>query len=806
MKRLRLWLICIVILVTMSACNGGGTETEPVSTLESVASSAEESEVLTTEEPATEEPTTEAPTTEAVLTAQEVYDQAISALNALGSMQLEINVETVTVLGANSFDEKNTQTLVLQNMGEETFVAKLSDKTYRGTYYTQTEEIFSGGSMYFSIRQVGVKDKVDYVTEMTAEEYLDRMIPAELLEFELYESVEMSGNTLIFSDGLGAEAWIGLGDTEVMEASGKVILDDDGTIKTSEYSLVYELNSAVVTMEVSVDVMADTGAEISVPTSVEGYTLLEGQSYLGPYLIHHAIGYINQMNTISSHSGVSAISAASGWVYGADETSHLYDDGERVVANITNHVQLADINTGEYYFDDTVVESYEDGVYTYIYNDGVPESQPLDFVQLSRGVNAQILADIPELMTIERLEVGVYSGMLLVEYSYSSDVGAEMCVAVAGLMYADPNLLNSVSSAYRTDVAGGYIGIDIATGIPTSVGVEYTGIHTIEGAEYALTYKMDRNFLVGDASTYKEITGEALPKPDREEEPITPLFYKVTGNSGQQMWLLGTIHVGDSRTTQLPTQIMEAFDGADALAVEFDTEAFSQRLEEDVEFATRVYQLYMYMDGSTTESHISDPELYTYAVKTMKAAGLLGPYTMQMKAASWSQDIENFYKQWSREMSGDYGVDSRLLELAREQQKKILDIESGMEQVGMLMGFSDDLQELLLAESLSYGAATYGESMHNLFEMWCEGDEAALTEYLNETDTSEMTPEEKVLYEEYVKAMETDRNLNMYMKALGYLESDEVVFYAVGLAHLLAEDGLVNTLREAGYTVEAVGY
>lgn len=42
--------------------------------------------------------------------------------------------------------------------------------------------------------------------------------------------------------------------------------------------------------------------------------------------------------------------------------------------------------------------------------------------------------------------------------------------------------------------------------------------------------------------------------------------------------------------------------------------------------------------------------------------------------------------------------------------------------------------------------------------------------------------------------------------AIEYLESDDVVFYAVGLAHLLAEDGLVNTLREAGYTVELVSY
>jgi hypothetical protein len=47
----------------------------------------------------------------------------------------------------------------------------------------------------------------------------------------------------------------------------------------------------------------------------------------------------------------------------------------------------------------------------------------------------------------------------------------------------------------------------------------------------------------------------------------------------------------------------------------------------------------------------------------------------------------------------------------------------------------------------------------------------------------------------------------MLKVAISYLESGETVFYAVGLAHLLDDvNGLVDTLREAGYTVELVQY
>ena len=103
----------------------------------------------------------------------------------------------------------------------------------------------------------------------------------------------------------------------------------------------------------------------------------------------------------------------------------------------------------------------------------------------------------------------------------------------------------------------------------------------------------------------------------------------------------------------------------------------------------------------------------------------------------------------------------------------------------------------------------------DLYEKWCAGDEAILREEIsNEVDTTEMTEEELTEYEaekhlidEYNKAMSHDRNEGMLKVAIDYLESGETVFYAVGLAHLLDDvNGLVDTLRDAGYTVEPVQY
>ena len=130
----------------------------------------------------------------------------------------------------------------------------------------------------------------------------------------------------------------------------------------------------------------------------------------------------------------------------------------------------------------------------------------------------------------------------------------------------------------------------------------------------------------------------------------------------------------------------------------------------------------------------------------------------------------------------------------------------------MFTGWSKKLSEYLLSEAAAINVTEYAASLQEMYELWCAGDEEALRSYLNDEDaeeeaeTEEMTEEEKALFEEYRNAMSTERDINMIEVAKGYLESGKTVFYAVGLAHLLTDDGLVDGLRAAGYTVELVQY
>ena len=199
-----------------------------------------------------------------------------------------------------------------------------------------------------------------------------------------------------------------------------------------------------------------------------------------------------------------------------------------------------------------------------------------------------------------------------------------------------------------------------------------------------------------------------------------------------------------------------------------------------------------------------DAEVYADAIKLLKASGNYNSGMELIMPCLWSSSIESFYLTLGG-LQAEKGVDMRLLENAKAQGKEIREVESALFQAEMFADFSPELQALLLEQTLEYTAAEYCGEVQMLYDLWCAGDEAALRQNLEE-DIPDLTAEEAALYEEYLDAMIIQRNKDMLDVATSYLESGDTVFFAVGLAHLLQENGLVDTLQDAGYTVERVIY
>ena len=289
-----------------------------------------------------------------------------------------------------------------------------------------------------------------------------------------------------------------------------------------------------------------------------------------------------------------------------------------------------------------------------------------------------------------------------------------------------------------------------------------------------------------------------------DSDDISPLLYKVTDNEGNVVWLFGSIHVGRDDFYPLPEYVIEAFDNADSLAVEFDIVAFEKDTKAQIEAMTKL----VLTDGSKISDYINS-DIYDAAVEILKEEKLYNSYMDMYVPALWSSLIDNFVYEIMK-VDIDGGIDRHLINRAMDKNKEILDVESAEFQYGMMADFSYPLQEYLLAMSIQkydmvsnwFGKKVYQKQLDKLMDLWAKGREKELAKYLTEEEFR--SEEEKTLYDEYNNALIAKRNINMTDYAEEALKSGKEVFICVGAAHVVGDGAMAQLLKERGYTVKIV--
>lgn len=297
----------------------------------------------------------------------------------------------------------------------------------------------------------------------------------------------------------------------------------------------------------------------------------------------------------------------------------------------------------------------------------------------------------------------------------------------------------------------------------------------------------------------------ATAEPTETSEPLDapeqmPPMWRVTDDEGHTLYLFGTIHAGDTRSSAVLVGLAPTLDTCDALAVEFDVVAF----ESDMGAAAQALSQFVYTDGTTVADHLSE-EQYASLVEILSDAGVYLSYLDYYNLAMWMQTAEQAFLMRYSALDFDMAMDSLLINNAYEREMEVLEVESADFQYGLLNSFPEELYLLEIDALLQTDGEEYGQSLDALYEAWVTGDLDALNEMLlEEDDPSELSEQERALIEQYNRQMLDERNLGMRDRATEYLESGKTVFFAVGSAHMLGQAGLVQLLTDAGYTVERI--
>lgn len=282
-----------------------------------------------------------------------------------------------------------------------------------------------------------------------------------------------------------------------------------------------------------------------------------------------------------------------------------------------------------------------------------------------------------------------------------------------------------------------------------------------------------------------------------EEAGSAPLLYRVTGENGGTVYLLGTIHIGKEDMYPLSDAVYRAYEAAEILAVEADIYAYQQ----DLVAMTQTSLAMLYDPGDDASKHMSAAN-YGLAVNMLDY-----PETTlkKMRLAAWlSLAEEKVYD--AAGLSEEYGVDMHLLKRAHEDGKQVDELEGINAQMEVLLGIPDGVADLQIMSDLTL-KVILAQNYRTLLDVWRRGDAVTLRRMLevDEESLSMLTPDMQAEYDAYISSMYHDRDLGFYRQVKDYLDQGKTVLFAVGAAHVVGTGGIVDQLTEAGYTVEEIG-
>ena len=152
----------------------------------------------------------------------------------------------------------------------------------------------------------------------------------------------------------------------------------------------------------------------------------------------------------------------------------------------------------------------------------------------------------------------------------------------------------------------------------------------------------------------------------KEDNEITPLFYKISDKNNTKIYLLGSIHAADDTIYPLNDTIMNSFNDSDYLAVEVDTLSLQNNFDLSLNLAEKM----MYNDSTTIKNHIGD-ELYNKMVNFLKEKKSYSSLYDNYKPVFFESLFENLIINDAM-LKSESGIDMYFLSLASENNKKIL--------------------------------------------------------------------------------------------------------------------------------------
>lgn len=258
------------------------------------------------------------------------------------------------------------------------------------------------------------------------------------------------------------------------------------------------------------------------------------------------------------------------------------------------------------------------------------------------------------------------------------------------------------------------------------------------------------------------------------------LLWKITGKDiTKPSYLFGTIHMLPQEKYFFTEEMQKALSSSDVLALEAEIDI---PFAEQMKMATQM----MMPDGKSWADYMSAEDFALVKSAFVDSLGI-----KDKKVDKYSK-IRPIYVSGLilSELIGKVKMyEQELTAMAKKQDKEIIGLETIQEQMEIVAAIPVEDQ----MEDMKSTTASMLRDYNEMLEAYLAQNLIELEKVSTESEGFDKM-EEKLL---------TERN-DRWVKAIQELLTKQSTFFAVGAMHLVGENGLIEQLKAAGYTVEAV--
>ncbi|MBM7550830.1 TraB/GumN family protein [Peptoniphilus gorbachii] len=280
----------------------------------------------------------------------------------------------------------------------------------------------------------------------------------------------------------------------------------------------------------------------------------------------------------------------------------------------------------------------------------------------------------------------------------------------------------------------------------------------------------------------------AVNKVLQDKGKVSKGFFYEVNNKGNKIYMLGSIHVGNSSLYPIDENIIKALKSSEKIYMEID---LSNREE-----AKKMRQKIYYSDGKNLKDDLGE-ELYSRVLKIFQGYGMeedqvkiLRPWAIYNTMASDPK---------GESPKGSFGVESYFLALSLLNKIEIDELESMDFQSNILSNFDKktyvEMIENLTAEIEKNGYKNINSGLYTLLDAWQSGDRDKMKSILSLKGDKAS--------EKFNEAILDERDEGMAKKIDAMLKKDgkNTYFILIGSAHLVPENSVTGILKDMGYKV-----